>query len=80
MRDKRIRLLFQVMKAMCKQGYKDALHFLKRNGKSFPELSSLYLIDLFILFLSFDRKIAVCTYDISLIRYHTRPVTKSSNQ
>lgn len=23
----------QVMKAMCKQGYKDALHFLKKNGK-----------------------------------------------
>lgn len=23
----------QVMKAMCKQGYNDALHFLKKNGK-----------------------------------------------
>lgn len=22
------------MKAMCKQGYKDALHFLKKNGKN----------------------------------------------
>lgn len=23
----------QVMKVMCKQGYKDALHFLKKNGE-----------------------------------------------
>lgn len=26
--------LVQVMKGMCKQGYKDALHFLKKNGET----------------------------------------------
>lgn len=27
------------MKAMCKQGYKDALNFLERNGKSYTFLN-----------------------------------------
>uniref|UniRef100_A0A3B4YFS9 triacylglycerol lipase n=1 Tax=Seriola lalandi dorsalis TaxID=1841481 RepID=A0A3B4YFS9_SERLL len=30
-----------IMKAMCKQGYKDALHFLKRNGKNLRFVTSL---------------------------------------
>lgn len=39
-------LSLQVLQEMCKQGYRDALHFLKKNGKLLIVLHSLAKVNL----------------------------------
>lgn len=63
----------QVMKAMCKQGYTDALHFLKRNGKgcwSANLLQSFFWLVLTSRIDLLSPGSEICTNIISQIYYH----------